>query len=254
MTTPAPENAPTNAPVNTKPLAGVLLVALAVLLFAVTDVLAKYLIARHPLPMVVGARYCVSLILILVFFWPHYKSRLWKTQRTKLVIVRGFVLTGASLTMVMALRVMPVGEATAILYLSPFAVMLLSIPLLGESVSKASWIGAFVGFAGVLLILRPGSGLDPQGVIFALLNAAFSTAYLMMTRGLAKTETAVAMLFYVTLVGATFFGLSAIPSLSGPLPDIIDMSLMVLLGATATTGIFSSPLPIVKRHPRCLRR
>ena len=45
---------------------------------------------------------------------------------------------------------MPVGEAVAIVYLSPFAVMMLAIPLLGEKVSRAGWIGAAIGFLGVL--------------------------------------------------------------------------------------------------------
>ncbi|PCJ84743.1 MAG: permease [Hyphomicrobiales bacterium] len=223
---------------NTKPLTAVLMVACAVFLFAISDVLAKHLMTRHPVPLVVAIRYFVSLILILVVLWPRYKSRLWQTQRTRLVVARGFVLAFASLTMGLALRLMPVGETIAILYLSPFAVMLLSIPLLGERSSAASWIGAIIGFTGVMLIMRPGSGLDPVGVAFALVNAACGTAYLLMTRMLAKTETAVAMLFHVTVVGTVFFGLSAIPSYGGPMPDWTDLSLMVVLGATATTGHF----------------
>ena len=58
--------------------------------------------------------------------------------------------------------------------------------------SRAGWIGAAAGFAGVLLIVRPGSGLAPLGVTFALVNAACATAYHLLTRVLARTETTVA--------------------------------------------------------------
>lgn len=59
----------------------------------------------------------------------------------------------------LALKRMPVGETVAIIYLSPFAVVLLAAWLLGEKPVLASWIGALVGFAGVLLIVRPGAGV-----------------------------------------------------------------------------------------------
>ncbi len=65
----------------------------------------------------------------------------------------------ASLTMGLALMRMPVGETVAIIYMSPFAVMLLAAWLLSEKPMLASWIGALVGFAGVLLIVRPGAGV-----------------------------------------------------------------------------------------------
>ena len=76
-----------------------------------------------------------------------------------LVFLRGLCLALASLTMGLALRLMPVGETVAIVYLSPFAVMLLAIPLLGERVGPLGWTCAAVGFLGVLLIVRPGGGL-----------------------------------------------------------------------------------------------
>ena len=66
--------------------------------------------------------------------------------------------------------------------------MLLSVPVLGERVRPLAWLWAGLGFAGVLLIRRPGSGLDPLGVVFALTNAALATAYHLLTRKLAGTE------------------------------------------------------------------
>ena len=166
---------------DARPLVGVALVALAVLFFALGDVLTKGLTARYPIPMIVAVRYLASLILLAVFVWPRMRSRLWKTERTGLVLLRGCTLALASLTMGLALRLMPVGETIAIMYVSPFAVMAIAVPLLGEKVAPVGWFFAILGFCGVLLIMRPGGGLDPVGVLWALLNAACATAYHLLT-------------------------------------------------------------------------
>ncbi len=227
-----------SATAKANPIKGVLFVSLAVLFFAMSDVLGKFLVERHPVSLVMAVRYFLSFILVVAVFWPRHRSRIWQTQQTTMVILRGIVLALASLTMGLALQLMPVGETIAIMYLSPFAVMLLAIPLLGERLTVMEWIGALIGFAGVLFIMRPGSGLNPQGVTYALLNAGCATAYLLMTRSLAKTETTLAMMFYVTLVGAIFFGVSALPVLGSTMPSRTDFSLMLVLGVTATTGHF----------------
>lgn len=219
-------------------LKGVLLVCAAVFLFALADVVTKHLTMRYPVSVVVAVRYLVNLALLLAILWPKHRSNLWKTERTGAVLLRGVCLAAASLTMGIALRLMPVGETVAIVYLSPFAVMLLAVPLLGERVSLAGWIGAIFGFFGVLLIVRPGSGLDPVGVAFALLNAGCATAYHLSTRFLARTETTIALLFHTTLVGAIIFCVLAAGSLDGFAPTPTDMGLMVVLGALAAAGHF----------------
>lgn len=208
------------------------------LLFALGDVATKYLTERYPVSVVIAMRYLVSLALLLALAWPRVGSALWRTERTWLVVLRGGVLSLASLTLGLALRVMPVGETVAIMYLAPFAVMALAVPLLGERVTPLGWLLAVLGFGGVLLILRPGSGLDGWGVAFALANAVCATVFHLMTRQLSATESAISMLFHVTLVGAVAFTLAALPNLDGPLPGPTDLGLMALLGVLATSGHF----------------
>lgn len=221
-----------------RPIVGFALVMVAVLFFALSDVLTKHLTMQFPVPLVVAVRYVASLALLILFVAPRIGARLWRTERTGLVVLRGMVLTVASLTMGFALRLMPVGETIAIMYLSPFAVMLLAIPILGEKVTPVGWFLAVLGFSGVLLVLRPGGGLDTMGVMFAVANAACATVFHLMTRILSRTETTIAMLFHVTLSGAVFFSLMAIPALTGPMPGILDLGEMALLGIMATSGHF----------------
>ncbi len=221
-----------------RPLVGVVLMSVAVFLFAASDSLGKDLFERYPVPMVQGARYFLTIVLMLVFFWPKHRKALWQTRRTGLVIARSLALAIGSLSMGHALQLMPIGEAVAIIYLSPFAVMLLSGPFLGEKVKPVSWVFAAVGFFGVLTVLRPGAGLDPLGVTFALLNAAVSTFYLMSSRSLARTESTHAMLFWTAIIGTGIFWVLALPNLPSELPPTIDMIKIGALGVLATVAHF----------------
>lgn len=221
-----------------RPFKGILLVVLATLAFAAADVVTKQQAMRHPVSVVVAVRYLVNLALLTLIFWPGMRADLWRMQRRGLVIARALCLAFASLTMGLALKVMPFGETVAIVYLSPFAVMLLAIPLLGEKVSLGGWLGAIIGFLGVLLIVRPGSGLDSLGVILALLNAGCATAYHLLTRLLSRTESTAAMLYITALVGSVFFCVLAVPSLQGLSVSLSDFAMMALLGGLATLGHF----------------
>src|SRR5688572_17925656 len=129
-----------------RPLVGILLVVLATLTFALSDVVTKHLAMLYPVPVVVAVRYVVNLGLLALFLLPRHRVGLWQTQRTWLVLLRGLCLAAASLTMGWALQLMPVGETVAIIYLAPFAVMLLAVPLLGERVSTVGWAGVAFGF------------------------------------------------------------------------------------------------------------
>lgn len=227
MTSPAP-----------RPLRGILLVALATLAFAASDVVTKHLTMLYPVAPVVAARYAINLLLVTLILWPSMGRRIWQVNRTALVTLRALCLAGASLTMGLALRVMPVGETVAIVYLAPFVVMLLSAPVLGERVPASGWLAVSLGFAGVLLILRPGGGLDPFGVAMALVNVRFGAAYHLLTRLLTRSESTVALLWHTALVGTIGFGIGAAftpppATLLGP-----DLLWLLALGVLATLGHF----------------
>lgn len=222
--------------ISGRPLVGIVLVAVATLAFGFSDILTKHLSSLYPVPVVMAVRYLVNLLLLAAFLWPSLGARLWRAHRLRLVIVRGLCLAAASLTLGWALRLMPVGETVAIIYLAPFAVMALSVPLLGERVSSIGWAGAAIGFLGVLLIVRPGGSLDPVGVGIAVVNAGLATAYHLLTRLLGRTETTVSMLFHSAWVGALIFCALAAPDLPRFAPTALDIGLMLALGCLMTLG------------------
>lgn len=219
-----------------RPLRGVALVVAATFLFAVADTLGKHLAMLYATSLILAARYGVNLLIVTAVMWPRHRAALWRTERTGLVILRGLCLAIASITMLLALRVMPVAETVAIIYITPVLVMLAAGTALGERVSRWGWIGAGLGFAGVLLVARPGSGLDPWGVALALVNAVLATGYHLLTRVLARSETTMAMMFHTALVGTVVFSLLVVVQHSGEMPDLPDLGLMVSLGALATVA------------------
>ena len=167
---------------SNRPLLGASLVALAVLMFTIMDVIGKQLTLTYPVEMVVGARYGLGLILLFVLVWPRVGARLWQAQKFWQQLLRGSFLSFGSVTAAHAFRLMPLAESMAIIFLTPIIVLIFAKPLLGERVTPLAWFLTILGFAGVLLVLRPGGGLDPLGVSFALACACCASAYHIMTR------------------------------------------------------------------------
>ena len=218
------------------PMIGIALAVAAVFMFSISDVVGKVLFEGNPVSVIVALRYAISLAMIFAISFPTVGARLWQTKRTGLVLARGMSLAVCSIAMGYAFRFMPVGETVAIVHIAPFVVVLLAGPLLGENVRPIHWIGASLGFAGVLLIVRPGVGLAPIGVMFAMITAGFSVFYHLFSRVLARTENAIAMLFFTNVVGAVVFILPALFEWQAFAPTTQTVMFIVLLGMSATSG------------------
>ncbi len=219
-----------------RPLLGVGYIALAVAVFACAEAMTKHLATSWNVPLVVAVRYIVNVLALAAIYAPSYGWALVRTKRTGLVLVRALCLSAASLFAGLALTRMPVAETVTIIYLAPFVVMIIAIPLLGEKVTVPGWIAAITGFSGVLLIANPGNGLDRLGVLYAGACAAVTVGYYLLSRLLSSTESTMAMLFHTALVGAVLFGLYLPWSFHGEMPGAFDLSLFLLIGLAATLG------------------
>jgi len=217
---------------------GALLFLLGVFLFACMDTIAKYLAARYPVPMVVGVRYLVHCLLMVLVLAPSQGAKLVRTQRTGLVLFRAACLATGSLVFTLSLQRMPVAEATAILFVAPLLVVMLAGPVLKERVGAFGWAAVVAGFVGILLIARPGGDLDGIGVALAFAGAVTTATYQLLSRLLAGTETTLAMLFYTALVGAIAFGAMAPWFWGGAMPPPLHLALMLSLGVLGGLGHF----------------
>ncbi len=223
-------------PLTHQPLRGLALIVGATALFAYSDTVSKHLVTEYNVPLVAAIRYITHLLLMLAVVAPLQGKQMVRTQRTGLVVIRAICLTCGTLMMGLALQRMPLAETTAILYIAPVLVIILSGPLLKEKVGPGAWIAVVLGFAGVMLIVRPGAGLDPWGVVFALANVAMAVAYNMMSRSLAHTERTMALLFYAALVGSIIFGITLPWSLHGAVPTGLEIAMFISLGVAALLG------------------
>ena len=217
---------------------GILLVLVAVCIFSSLDACAKYLSTRYPLPMLVWSRYTVHFLLMVVFLAPSRRSNLLQTRRLPAQVTRAMLLLGVTGCVIAALRVLPLGEATALGYTSPLLAALLAGPWLGEKLDFRRWLALGMGFLGVLLIVRPGGSMSGVGILYALIGAACYAVYQVMTRQLSASENSVTMLFYTAMVGTLISSL-CLPLLGlGTLPRGLDLLLTLCLGLLGGLGHF----------------
>lgn len=182
-------------------LTGIMLAVLTGFLFVTSDSVVKIATQDLPVPMVVWGRYAAHMVLMLLLFPGRGVLNLFKVKNPKLVIGRSLLLLICTSLFFTAIGHIGLAEANAIMFVSPFFVVALSIPLLKEKVGIRRWSAVIVGFVGILIILRPGFQEIHWAYLLILGVAFFYGLFSILTRTLSFTETATSMWFYTALVG-----------------------------------------------------
>lgn len=219
-----------------RPFIGILMMLGAGLCFAALDATSKHLTQTFPVPMLVWARYTVHLLLMLIFLGPSMGTKLVATQRPLALSARALMLVGTTGFAMAAIAIMPLAESTAFLFVTPLLVVMLASWLLRESVTPGRWIAIVAGFAGALLIARPGGALSLRGIVLMSLAAACYAIYQVQTRQMSASENTVTMLFYTALVGTVSMSLAAPLYWGGPLPTAGQGLGIASLGIYGGTG------------------
>jgi len=208
--------------------------------FVLLDATGKALARDMGIPLISFVRHFGHALLMLAVLAPTMGMALVRTTRWRAQLVRGVLLTGFTLSFFTALRLLPQAEATAINFITPFFVMLAAGPLLGEHVSWRRWAGAAGGFAGMLLIVRPGSELAPLGVACVLVTVACNIGFQLLTRSLATSDDSRATIFLTSLVG-TVLSAALLPFQQawGGWPEHLSAFDIVLLAALGVLGVVS---------------
>jgi len=169
---------------------GILAILIAMTAISIQDALIKGISRDYPLHEIVLIRSVGALPFMLVLV--HYE-RAWSrlvTSRLPLLTLRAFFVVMANSLYFVALAEIPLAEANAIFFVAPMFITILSIPMLGEKVGWYRWGAVFIGFAGVVVMLRPGSGLFQWIAISPILGALSYAMMQMMTRRLGVSEPA----------------------------------------------------------------
>jgi drug/metabolite transporter (DMT)-like permease len=133
--------------------------------------------------------------------WPRQGRSLLRTQQPKLQLLRGFLLMMCSVLGFLSLQHMPLAEFAAIALLTPLAVTVLSRMLFKERISPLRWVLILGGFAGAMMIVRPGGHLAGAVAMLPLAMVLFYTAFQLLTSYMARTESPMTMHFYTGWVG-----------------------------------------------------
>ncbi len=171
-------------PENRDVLRGIIFIVLGAAFFGTVDGFSKLLAPTQSVAQIVWARYALAIPLLLATTPPAVWKSTFRTAHPWLQILRGLTPLGVSAGMVVGVRYLPLADATAILFAGPFIILGLSLPVLGERVKPASWIGVAIGFLAVLIVARPGFGELSKYTVFPALAAVFYALYQLMTRRL----------------------------------------------------------------------
>jgi drug/metabolite transporter (DMT)-like permease len=187
---------------------GVLLIVAAVLLFSVQDGIAKYLSMLYAPIVIAWMRFVAQTLMLGAIYGPRLKRDLFKTKVPKLQFYRALCMASANLLFLLALRYIPLGEATAIFFLAPIMVMGLSNVFLGERISSFQWLSIVLSIAGVVLIVRPGAEVFSLAALLPLLSAVSMALYQMLTRKVMATDHAGSSNFITSLLCVIILGVA----------------------------------------------
>lgn len=241
---PAPGVAPALA--AGKPLLGILLLILSVTTLSCLDGSGKWVMsAGVPLLILCWVRYVVHIALVLGLVLPARGRRVLRARLPRDQLLRGAAMLCATLMFFNTLRYLHQAEATAINFLAPMLVLLVAPWLLREPPRLSRWIACAVAFTGVLIVIRPGGGLDPVGVLSGLGTAVCFAAQFVLTRRVAADDPYTSLIWSGS-VGAACLTLALPFTLPAALPVLAELNgtTWALLLSTGVSGAMGHLLQI----------
>jgi drug/metabolite transporter (DMT)-like permease len=218
-------------------LRGILLMCAGVSLFPLMNAMMKLLTARYPVLEIVWARFTGHLIVMLVVFLPQYGRQLIATRRPLVQLGRSALMLGSNTVFVLAIGHVPLATASAIGFTSPLIVTALSVPLLREQVGWRRWSAVCVGFAGALLIIRPGSGYHDPTVLLLLASSGAYALYQIATRWVMAYDGAATGIIFAALLGSLATTM-VLPFVFVMPQSLGDLAMLVSLGCLGGLGHF----------------
>jgi drug/metabolite transporter (DMT)-like permease len=181
-------------------LKGIAIMVAGVALLTANDAVSKYLTESHPVGQVICLRQAATLLVIVPYVmavtgWGALRVASWPGQ-----VTRGLLFVANAALIVMALSLLPLATVITIMFASPIITAAVSLPMLAERVGPQRWLAVLAGFAGVLIVVRPGAAGFEWALLIAVAAAVANSLRDVMTRLLSRTETSIAILFWSTLI------------------------------------------------------
>ena len=216
-------------------LTGIGLISLTYMLFTLLDGSAKWLVQSVPVLVVVWLRFLSQALLASALLFPIRGRALVRTRHLRWHVVRGLMFCAMTGINFWALQYLQLTVTASILFTVPILIALMSAPLLGERMDAKRWAAILVGFAGVLVIVRPGSAAFHPAMLLSLVNAVLYAAFNLMTRKLAAYDTPETIQFLPAVVASVVLAPFTLAVWESP-PGGFEWLLLCLMGVFGGTG------------------
>jgi len=183
-------------------LAGVALMLGFCVTAPLLDVAAKLASDTVPVGQITAARFIVQCALMAPFVWIMRLSLRVPREHWPALLLRALFLFVSTFCFIAAIRVMPLADALAIVFVAPFIVLLVGKFYLGEDVGPRRVGAALVGFVGVLFVIQPSFAAFGTVALFPLGTAVGFAFYILVTRGLSRRVHPVTLQFHTGLIAS----------------------------------------------------
>jgi drug/metabolite transporter (DMT)-like permease len=191
-------------------LGGIAAMTAAAGLLTLNDAVSKHLTEHYPIGQVIALRQAAAFLIVLPYAWIFTGLGALRSVNHGGQVLRGVLFIGSTVFTVTSLSVLPLSFVTIMLFSSPLFVALMSAPMLRERVGVHQWIAILVGFAGVLLIVRPAGGEFAWIMLLPVLAAFTNGTRDALTRRISRTDSSISMLLW-SGVAVMLAGLCTLP-------------------------------------------
>ena len=190
-------------------LFGITLMVITTFMFSSMDGVSRYLAENNNVFTLVTMRYWFIAFVMIVtcLFIKNRVSDILNTKQPYIQFSRGVILSLNNCLVVYTFTLLGLVETHAIIACYPLIVAGLSVPFLGERFGWRRWMAIFTGFIGVIIILRPNTNVITEGSIFAIVGAVMFAVYLILTRYVSRSDTAITSFFWTGIGGTVTMSL-----------------------------------------------
>ena len=215
---------------------GIFFAIFAYLAFSLLDTIQKTLIIYYSVFQILFIKYFFTFFLSLIESKRKKNFKFYLTSNWKLQLLRSLLSILESGCFILAFRYLSLADAHSIGALTPIVVVVLSYIFLREKISPRIWFAVFIGFIGVLIVMRPGLTVFDPASLIPLAAAFFLGLYQIVTRKVSAVDKNETSLFYAGIVGMFFMGFISFFYWK---PMSVDFILMFLgVGALYSSGVY----------------
>ena len=208
---------------------------------SIGDAIIKGMAGAWPAPAMAATRYVVGTLLLAALLRRSEGAAALRLPRDPLQWLRGVAISISAVGMFLAVWLMPLAEATTIVFTQPIITAVLAMAVLGERARLSTWLATLVAFGGVYLVLRPNFETAGWGVLLPVMSAAGMAVTIIANRKVTGRASVLAMQYYMSvtamlflLVATTAAHLTGVGQFRMHWPEWTIVARCVFIGLTAT--------------------